>query len=603
MAYHNFRLLIDWSGNGQFNINATSRENVSADVIGGIRAAAGIDYGQVFPQAKAGRASFTLRNDHGRYSGYNDDNDLGSGLIQGVLLQIWCGSNRAFGGTGAWLPIWGGIVDSVRYDTSPSGLDTAEVACIGNLGAIQDADVDVSVTDTSIAAIGTDIARQIWPSTRIQDTGNATFRYIMRSGNPLFRYYLETSNAPTFGRYVYEGRALKGLRGLAADTGSRLFEGAEGAVRLYSEAAQTSLAAGAARFTLRHTTTGTNASTFHVSAARPELAQGNIINSVTVNYPIEDIEVITNPRAYGALQYWYDEEHDVALPYPPDGRDTYWTYANTTDNYVSSPSTTFESISHITRADPRQPSTLQSVQTFVIERLVVWGFVRRNASDPFEDGGWSGTGAQTLHIFVVPPGTTLTVGETLTLTQADSVDTVDWVADAWRSEAADMTLKLTMNAVAGNPTRFLLSGELHNLHPAIATSRNYRGGPRFGGPRIYVGSWTVSHGFIPTSTTVTDAASISKYGTKSYTPSVSFVATETEARTFARSIINREREAKTRYRVTYLLDQKGSLTDIPQVSDIVNVEYRGTTTKCWVDSVRHNITKRNHTCEMLLTPV
>ena len=67
MPYHSYRLLVDWSGNGQFNINAMSDENVTADVISGIRARSGIDYGQIFPQATAGRASFTLRNDHRRY--------------------------------------------------------------------------------------------------------------------------------------------------------------------------------------------------------------------------------------------------------------------------------------------------------------------------------------------------------------------------------------------------------------------------------------------------------------------------------------------------------------------------------------------------------
>ena len=600
MPYHSYRLLVDWSGNGQFNVNATSDENVTADVISGIRARSGIDYGQIFPQATAGRASFTLRNDHRRYSGYNDANALGSGLLRGVLLQVWCAANNAFGGAGAWLPIWGGVVDYVRYGTSPSGLDTAEISCVGNLGAIRDADIDVSVTDTSIAAIGTDIARQIWPATRIQDTGNATFRYIMRAGNPLHRYYLETANAPTFGRYVYEGRALAGLRGLATDTGSRLFEGAEGAVRLYSESAQTSLSGGAARFTLRHTTTGTSASTYHVSAAAPELAQGNIINSVTVNYPVEDIETITNPRAYGDLQYWYNDEHVIGLPI--DGR---WEYAETADDFLSSLDTFSQSIRHITRADPRQPSTLQSVQTFVINRLELQGAVRRNASDPLEDGGWSGTGSQGLRFFQVRPGTMLTVGEELRITDNAFDDDFDWATEAWRDMDSSMELRLTMSPVAGSASRFVLTGELHNVHPAIATPRNYRSdvSVRWAAPQIYVGSWTVSHGFIPTSTTVTDAASISKYGTKSYTPSVSFVATETEARTFARSIINREREAKTRYRVSYVLDQKSSLTDIPQVSDIVDLEYRGTTTKCWVDSARHDISRRRHLCELLLTPV
>ena len=618
MPYHRFRVLVDWSGNGQFNVNATSRENVTSDVISGIRAAAGINYGQVFPQAKAGRASFILRNDHSRYSGYNDSNDLGSGLQRGIVIQIWCADNTTFGAGGAWLPIWGGVVDYIQYGTSPSGLDTAELFCIGNLAAMQDANVDISLGESSIATIGNRIARNVWPSTRISETANATFRYIMPSGNPQSRYYLETSNSPTFGQYVYEGRALRAIRGIAQDTGSRLFEGAEGAVRLYSEAAQTSLAAGNARFTLRHTSTGTNASTFHVTEAKPELAQQDVINSVTVTYPHTETMAYTTYNAYGddanQISWWYEPTRD-----PVAGVDGWYRERHTRDDdgfRISGNRIQFTQAGRTGRLqtrtsrildNPLDNETREGARIVSFDRWTVQGLTitaKILGSDRWGIGDI--VDAPRRPIFVVPDGTEITPGTTVTVTAAQNESPVDWATESALGTEPTTTVDLLMTRVSLFYYNLLIT--IRDVHPNVINLRTLNNrSPRNGGwdlfgPRVRLDGWTVSYPSEIRTLTITDSTSISSYGTKSYAPSVSFLTSEDEARAFAQAIIDRTARPTTRYRVTYILDQKNRLTDIPQVSDIVNLEYRGTTRKCWVDSVRHNITKRNHRCEMLLTP-
>ena len=633
MPYHSYRLLIDWSGNGQFNINATSDENVSADIISGIRARAGIDYSQIFPQAVAGRASFTLRNDHRRYSGYNDGNTLGSGLLRGVLLQVWCASNTAFGGTGAWLPIWGGVVDYVQYGTSPSGLDTAEIHCVGNLASMQDARVELSIgSSSSIASIGTDIATAVWPSTRVQDTGNATFRYIMASGNPRHRYYLETSNSPTITGYIYSGRALAGLRSLAQDTGSRLYEGPDGAVRLYSTAAQSRLSGGAARFTLRHTSTGTSASTYHITSASPEIAQRDVINRVAVSWTTSSSQTYTTTYPYGNRVYLIDQTpwavsggerrpsgevqpgQSRFLPQevtPGDSIAGTLHNAGQTDAYMEW--TTSVSLPTFERGDPDPTARLQAVSRFHIASLILsqipydGPFIetrQQSAWTTIATSALTYSGRPRFLVFALASSRDISPDTELTIPSTDNSLNRSHHPDYFN--AARYTASRRPNTM---PVKILISQStlheytirvrLENLHQDLVTDPV----PQLQALEIYVNRWSVETPPTETTHTYSDTTSISQWGVQSYDARVHWITTETQAQTYAQQVLDARAQPVTRYRVAYLLDQKARLTDIPQVSDIVDLEYRGTTTKCWVDSARHDISRRRHLCELLLTPV
>ena len=610
MPYHSYRLLVDWSGNGQFNINATSDENVTADIIGGIRARAGIDYSQIFPQAVAGRASFTLRNDHRRYSGYDTGNTLGSGLLRGVLLQIWCASNTAFGAGGAWLPIWGGVVDYVQYGTSPSGLDTAEIHCVGNLASMQDARVEISIGSSSIASIGTDIATAVWRSTRIQETGNAVFRYIMASGNPRHRYYLETSNAPTITGYIYSGRALAGLRSLAQDTGSRLYEGPEGAVRLYSTAAQSSLSGGAARFTLRHTSTGTSASTYHVTSASPEIAQRDVINRVSVSWTTSSSTSYSTNNPYGnGPVYLIDQtpwrrtaQGEVT---PGDSIAGTLHNAGRTDAYLEW--TTQATLPTFERGDPDPTARLQAVTFFTVNGITI-GQPLVNTLLETQQSAWdtrSTYSGQTQPRAFVLSSTRGTRPDTeLTLPSTDNRlnDTASgfyWNAASYTASRRANTMPVKILVSQSTLHEYTIRVRLENLHRDLVTDPV----PQLQSLEIAVHNWSVESPPTETTHTYSDTTSISQWGVQSYDARVHWITTESQAQTYAQQVLDARAQPVTRYRVAYLLDQKASLTDIPQVSDIVDLEYRGTTTKCWVDSARHDISKRRHLCELLLTPV
>ena len=625
MAFHRWRILIDWGGNGQWDTTAGSDEDVTDDVIGGIRASAGIDYGQVFPYAKAGRASFTLRNDHRRYSGYDASNPLGSGLQRAVLIQVWCASNTAFGAGGTYLPIWGGVVDYVRYGTSPSDLDTAEIFCIGNLGGLNDADISVDLSSVSVAEIGETLAEAVWPNTRITSTGNAAFRYLMAGGRPQVEHYLRTSNSPTIPSYVYDGRALAGLRSLAQDTGSRLFEGPDGAVRLYSTAAQSSLESGAARFTLRHTSTATSASTYHVSAATPEIARRDVINRVSVGY-IETGRrtAYTSSTAYGrdAQIFFANFDRDL-IAYDRSADGTFTRYiehgdiqAGTLEN--AGQSTAYLSYAYTVvlpqfeRNDPTPGVVLASVDTFSLREFEIGiALTDVQADQPsivrtrsgYDDNGYPQLTAYRWRGSVdLVPGTEYLAAASDNRadgaqTYSSFGDRFNWRADSASRTASRMQARLLLSRVSLH--EYTLTVRLERLHPDLILSPV----PDLRNLRVLLTGWTVQTPPQPATHTQTDTSSVASHGLQSYDARVDWITTESQARAYATRILNARSAPTSRYRVSYLLDQKASLTDIPQVSDIVDLEYRGTTTKCWVDSARHDISKRRHRCELLLTPV
>ena len=180
-----YKVLVDWNADGDY---ADTYDDISGDTVGMLWTR-GRDYAsQLTGNSIAGYASFTLRNDTGKFSPSNTSSVLSPNLIPGRSIQIQAGEGNfpyPFPVSFEDVPRWTGRIERITPSPASDSAQFCQIIAFGTLGFLNQNALQLATeTDvTTSAAVGSILDGVGWPSAdRTIDTGATTIPRFWVSG-------------------------------------------------------------------------------------------------------------------------------------------------------------------------------------------------------------------------------------------------------------------------------------------------------------------------------------------------------------------------------------------------------------------------------------
>ena len=141
MVTANYRLLVDWNGDGDW---LDPYDNVASDTLR-VNYRRGRDYAsQLTGNSTAGKLTAVLKNDDGKYSPNNPSSPLFGSIIPGRKVQLQIGASSAFPYSFPFdfsteqAPMWTGYLEKIRPSPASQGANTCTLTAYGALGYLNE---------------------------------------------------------------------------------------------------------------------------------------------------------------------------------------------------------------------------------------------------------------------------------------------------------------------------------------------------------------------------------------------------------------------------------------------------------------------------------